>query len=76
MRNCKKVGPHVRGFIQRKRYEVEWEPHIRTVEGLRKPDLVATMDHLALIIEAHIFGDIVDMIAPKSGNIRITLIPM
>ena len=51
------------GVLQRKGYEVEWEPHIRTSEGLRKPDLVASMGRLALIIDAHIVGDNVDMMA-------------
>ena len=34
--------------------QFEWEPRIRAVEGLRKPDLVAIMVRLTLDIDAHI----------------------
>ena len=51
------------GVLQRKGYEVDWEPQMRTTEGLRKQDLVATMGHLALVIDAHIVSDKIDMIS-------------
>ena len=65
---------YLSGVLQRKGYEVEWEQHIRTAEGLRKPDLLATMGRLALVIDAHIVGNNVDMINTRtkySDNPRI-----
>ena len=56
--------------MQRKGYEIKWEPHIRTTEGLQKPDLVATMGRLALVIDAHIVGDNDDMIAACEAKMR------
>ena len=68
---------HLSVVLQRKGYEVEWKPHVRTAEGLRTTDLVATMGRLALIIDAHIVGDNVDMMAAREAKIRkyrITLV--
>ena len=56
-------------MLQRKGYDVEWEPHIRTAEGLRKPDLVATVGRLVLVIDAQIIGDNVDMMAARESKI-------
>ena len=61
---------HLSGVLQRNGYEVEWEPHIRAAEGLGKPDPVATMGHLALVIDANIVGDNVDMMAAREAKIR------
>ena len=36
--------------LRRQGFEVQEEPRYRTQEGLRKPDIVATMDTLGLVI--------------------------
>ena len=38
-------------------FEVREEPHYRTQEGLRKPDIVETMGKLGLVIDAQIVGE-------------------
>ena len=60
---------HLSGVLQRKAYRIEWEPHIKRTEGLRKPDLVATMGRLALVIDAHIVGDNVDTMTAREAKI-------
>ena len=56
--------------MERKGYEVEWEPHIRTTEGLRKPDHLVTIGRLALVTDAHVVGDKVDTMAAREGKIQ------
>ena len=43
--------------LQRQGFEVQEKPHYRTQEGLRKPDIVATMGILGLVIYAQIVGE-------------------
>ena len=66
---CKARTAHLSGVLQCKGYEVEWEQHIRIVECLRKPNLVATIARLALVIEAHIVGDNFEMMAAREAKI-------
>ena len=61
---------HLSGVLQRKGYQVEWKPHISTAKGLRKPDLMATMWMLALVIDVHIFVGKVDMMVVRETKIR------
>ena len=61
---------HLSDVLQRKSYECEWEPHIRTAKGLRKPDLVFVMGRLALVIGAHMVGDNFDMMAVHEAKIQ------
>ena len=56
-------------MLQRKGYNIKWEPYIRTVEGLLKTDFVATMGRLALVMDAHIVSDNVDMMAMCEAKI-------
>ena len=58
------------GVLQCKGDEVEWESHLKTAEGHRKLDLMDSMGCLALVIDAHITGDNVDMMAVREAKIR------
>ena len=53
-------------------FEVQEEPHYRAQEELRKPDIVATMGTLVLVIDAQIVSEQSDLERksglPKSGN--------
>lgn len=42
-------------------YNVEREPEFATRDGLRKPDLLATRENLAIIIDGQVRGDQVDL---------------
>ena len=42
--------------LRRQGFEVQEEPHYRTQEGLRRPDIVATMSTLGQVIDAQIIG--------------------
>ena len=61
---------HLSHVLQRKGYEVAWKPNIRAADGFRKPDLVAIMGRFALVIDAHIVGDNVDMMAARYAKIQ------
>ena len=43
--------------LRRQGFEVQEEPHYRTPKGLRRPDIVATMGTLGLVIDAQIVGE-------------------
>ena len=43
--------------LRRQGFEVQEEPHYRTQEGLKKPDIVATMGTHGLVIDAQIVGE-------------------
>lgn len=46
----------------KKKYErVDVEPHFQTPEGLRKPDLVAKLGQTALVVDAQVVGEQVDL---------------
>ena len=47
--------------LRRQGFEVQEEPHYRTQEGLRKPDIVATMGTLRLVIDAQIVDEQSDL---------------
>lgn len=56
-------------------YTVESEPHFNTSQGLRKPDLVASVGHTSIVIDAQVVGDQTDLgkadrdkVAYYSGN--------
>ena len=51
-------------------FEVQEEPQYRTQEGLRKPDIVATMGTLGLVIDAQIFGELSDLERARTAKIR------
>ena len=42
-------------------FEIQEEPHYLTQEGLRKPDIVATMGILGLVIDVQIVGEQCDL---------------
>ena len=65
-RSCRNLS----GVLQRKGCEIKWEPHVKTAEGLRKPDLVFVMGRLALVIGAHMVGDNFDMMAVHEAKIQ------
>lgn len=43
--------------LRNKGFNVKKEPHLATSVGLRKPDIVATKQHLALVIDAQVVTD-------------------
>ena len=57
--------------LQRQGFEVEEEPHYRTQGGLRKPDIVATMSTLGLVIDAQIVGEHSDLESQDCQNQEI-----
>ena len=56
--------------LRRQGFEVQEEPHYRTQEGLRKPDIVATMGTLGLVIDAQIVGEQSDLERARTAKIR------
>ena len=56
--------------LRRQGFEVREEPHYRTQEGLRKPDIVATMGPLGLVIDAQIAGEQSDLERARTAKIR------
>lgn len=46
------------------------EPRIRTVDGIRKPDLVATKDHTTIVIDAQVVGEQTDLDAAHRSKIN------
>ena len=56
--------------LRRQGFEVQEEPHYRTQEGLRKPDIVATMGTLRLVIYAQIVGEQSDLKRARAAKIR------
>ena len=51
-------------------FEVQEEPHYQTQEGLRKPDIMATMGTLGLVIDAQIVGEKSDLERARTAKIR------
>ena len=56
--------------LRRQGFEVQEEPHYWTQEGLRKPDIVATMGTLGLVIDAQIVGEQSDLERARTAKIR------
>ena len=56
--------------LRRHGFEVQEEPHYRTQEGLRRPDIVATMGILGLVIDAQIVGEQSDLERARTAKIR------
>ena len=56
--------------LRRQGFEVQEEPHYRTQEGLRKPDIVATMGTLGLVIETQIVSEQSDLERVRTAKIR------
>ena len=56
--------------LRRYGFEVQEEPYYRTQEGLRKPDIVATMGTLGLVIDAQIVGEQSDLERARTAKIR------
>lgn len=50
-------------------YTVDKEPKINTDEGLRKPDLVATLGATTIIVDAQVLGEQVDLEAANQKKI-------
>ena len=51
-------------------FEVQEEPHYRTQEWVRKPDIVATMGTLGLVIDAQIIGEQFNLERARTVKIR------
>lgn len=47
--------------ISRGGYTIHREPRIRTAAGLRKPDLVATLGHTAVVVDAQVVSEQADL---------------
>ena len=56
--------------LRRQGFQVQEEPHYRTQEGLRMPDIVATMGTLGLVIDAQIVGEQYDLERARTAKIR------
>ena len=60
------LGPNRR----RQSFEIQEEPHYRTQEGMWKPDIVATMDTLGLVIDAQIVGEQSDLETARTAKLK------
>ena len=56
--------------LRRQGFEFQEEPHYQTQEGLMKPDIVATMDTLGLVIDAQIADEQSDLERARTVKIR------
>ena len=56
--------------LRRQGFEVQEEPHYRTLEVLIKPDIVATMGTLGLVIDAKIVGEQSNLERARTAKIR------
>lgn len=53
-----------------KHERVEDEPHFNTSQGLRKPDLIAVKDNQALVIDAQVVGDQIDLDTAHTSKVE------
>ena len=56
--------------LRRQGFEVQEEPHYRTQEWLRKPDIIATMGTLGLVIDIQIVTEQSDLERARTAKIR------
>ena len=56
--------------LRRQDFEVQEETNYRSQEGLRKPDIVATLGTLGLVIDAQIVGEQSDLERARTVKIR------
>ena len=59
-----------------KLYVVEWEPQIRNNEVLRKPNLMATIGRLVLVIDVQIVDSDIDVIRSEPWVVEVIHYPL
>ncbi|CAL7932761.1 unnamed protein product [Xylocopa violacea] len=61
---------YVQRSLANQGYDAIKEPHINTSEGLRKPDIIATLGQTAIVLDAQVVGEQVDLDAANASKVR------
>ncbi|CAL7932962.1 unnamed protein product [Xylocopa violacea] len=61
---------YVQRSLANQGYDAIKEPHINTSEGLRKPDIIATLGQTAIVLDAQVVGEQVDLDAANANKVR------